>query len=76
MTKEKVINSFTDNISEQDKLPLIKDSEYCAADVQRLCSKKVAKNDYLVINCFELGTDTEEPKLVSLNCPKDLCVYQ
>ena len=36
-----------DNISTKDILPKIAESEFCAAQVQKLCSKKVQKDDYL-----------------------------
>ena len=53
---------------------MIKDSSYCAAEVQRHCSKKVAKNDYLVINCFDLAVSNG--KVVDPDCEHFLWIWK
>jgi len=64
-----------DDISVSDKLPPIAESEFCAAQVQKLCpAKRVRNDDYLVYNCLEIASS--EGKLVDEQCQHFLWVVK
>ena len=63
-----------DNISAQDILPKIAESEFCSAQVAKLCSKKVQKDDYLVYNCLEQAASNG--KLVDDDCQHFLWIWK
>jgi len=64
-----------DDISVSDKLPPIAESEFCAAQVQKLCpAKRVRNDDYLVYNCLEIASS--EGKLVDEQCQHFLWIWK
>lgn len=68
------VEKSVDDLSSQDTLPTIADSEYCAVQVRKLCSRKVQKDDYLVYNCLEQAASNG--KLVDEDCQHFLWIWK
>jgi len=64
-----------DDLSVQDELPSIAESEYCGAQVHKFCSRKViASDDYLVYNCLEQAA--ARGKLIDEACQHFLWIWK
>merc|ERR1712130_116007 len=63
-----------EELSPESQLPKIAESEFCATQVSKLCSRKVQKDDYLVYNCLEQAASKGE--LVDEDCQHFLWIWK
>lgn len=72
--RQEKTDSIDDISVSESTLPPIAESEFCAAQVQKLCpAKRIRKDDYLVYNCLEIAAS--EGKLVDEQCQHFLWVF-